>query len=151
MPAGAAAGAGSFDDAAVAELAKDLADVFVADAGRRSFESGEGEGVADVRADECPHELGFGAAAACHRLGMRLELAVGRCEDAEGVGEPGPQVVPAFVPADGGARECVVVGLFALLDQLLDADEAADLVATLGEEQQREQARNGWMTRKSSV
>jgi hypothetical protein len=66
-----------------------------------------------------------------HGFGARLELTVGGGDHAEEVGEPGVQVVVALVPAFGRGGEGVVVGLFALLDQLLDADEAADLVAAL--------------------
>src|SRR3989442_12797135 len=119
VPASAASGPCSFNDAGVTQFAQHLADVFVADAGGGSFDVGEGEGVADVRANECLDELGFGAAAGCDGFGSRFELPVGGGDDAEEVGEPGAEVMLALVPTFGRASKRLVVGLFALFDQLL--------------------------------
>jgi hypothetical protein len=71
-----------------------------------------------------------------------LERVIGGDDDAEEVVGPGSEVMGALVPPGRRALERLVIRLLALLDELLEADVAPDLVAADVEEPEADQPRH---------
>ncbi len=126
--------------AVAAHLGEGAVDGGLADAGAGAFDIAYAE-LGGEAADGVDDHLALGAVADGDGADAFLELAVAaEHHDAEEVLPPRDEIVAALMPVLGGGEEGVVVGALGALDHLLEADEAAYVVAGLVEEEECEEA-----------
>lgn len=77
------------------------------------------------------HHLGFGAARRREQTHPYLELPRRRQQRSQQIPRLRLQIMLALVPTLGRATQCLVVGLFASLHDLLQADVTTDFIAGL--------------------
>lgn len=128
----------AFDDMVFLKVEQDAADHVAAHHGTGFFEVGEAE-VRDECMDCMLNGFGFAAPAGADPLESSLEFGIGGEQDAEEVFRPGPNIVFSLMPPLRGDVERLIIRFLGFLDDALQADVAAHLIALMVEREQREQ------------